>query len=167
MSKIRYEPLQKDAVVFRLAARGGGHLPKNARKPTDSGWLALTDEDKAEAIKSGRPAGLSVWDTEATTPDQAIAIREFDAGKPSNPEKPQEAFYCTVSDVDVAVQQVQTTHADASCIACEVVSDPRSLTPPHDGESGHALIEGLTTAPTKALYKALRTELLAVFRDTP
>lgn len=70
----RFSALSDEAVVFRLAKEGGGHLPAGHVLPKRD-WLEPNKEDKEEAKTTGREPGISVWERDQTTTSQAWAHR--------------------------------------------------------------------------------------------
>jgi hypothetical protein len=172
MSDNRYSQVPPQAVVFRLAAQGGAFLPKSETIPTEIGWLAPTAADKREAEEAKRVAGLSAWDHEQTTAEQAIEIRlraTADSSVLTNDsEEVQVACYCDVADVHRVVNELQQHNPDAS-FSINFVRDPLEFEPPLAGQDGHVLIEGLErpNGVSRALYRELRAKLLRVFRATP
>lgn len=139
----RYSPLNGSARVFRLARRGGGHLPSGHRLPKPE-WLEPNDPDKSAAATSGRTPGISVWDAAYASVEDACWFRNI-------PRSSQEAFGATVQ----AILDVGAGHARAM----GVVVDPETVP---TGEArwqaldesararltmaaeGHSLIEGIS-----------------------
>jgi hypothetical protein len=111
--------------ILRLAIPEGSFLPRGATRPL-AAWLAPTDQDRAEGLRNGRPAGLSAWDDAWTTVAQARAL----SGRST-----AEAFRVLARDV----RAVGRRHA----VDVAVVHDPADDLAPERGWEGHALIEGL------------------------
>ena len=162
----RYQPLPNEQTVFRTVKRGGGFLPPGHKLPKPD-WLEPTKEDQKEAEKAGRSPGLSMWDAEYTTFNQACTWRR-------TPETEQLAFATTVESILL----VGTTHKRN----LGVVADPLDLDAPEhktilaqlrndvlqqqqQSAQGHSLAEGIrkpSGANTRA-HREFRAELASKF----
>lgn len=140
----RFSPLPGASTWFRLANRGSTFLPRDAVLPVDT-WLRPTDSDVREGRARGRPAGLSVWEHERTTVEQAGLL----VGKPS-----AEAFGMSVERCIEVGRRLDRSLA--------VVLDPLDDRAPQPGWSGHSLLEGLEwEGSTKRSRRALREAIVA------
>lgn len=126
-------------------------------------WLEPTRQDIEDAERTGRPAGLSVWDVERTSRLQACRWRQVD---PST----ELAFAAGVA----TIRQIGEAHERA----LDVVADPLDTgqpawanallgVPNDDREAqrrsaeGHSLVEGLRRpeSSSKKQHRDLRDEL--------
>lgn len=160
----RYTPLARDARVFRLARREGGHLPSGQRLPKPE-WLEPTRDDKTAAEASGRVPGLSVWDVAFTSVPDAVWLRDSAVSG-------QEAFVAQVSRLD----EVAAGHGRALDVVTDPldvpVADPRWATleaPRRESIAravrGHSLIEGINrpTCVPKLSHRGFLVDLVGVF----
>jgi|JI10StandDraft_1071094.scaffolds.fasta_scaffold96919_2 hypothetical protein len=120
----RYSSLNPDRFVFRVAEPDSRFLPRGHSRP-DMAILDLSSEDKAEALRSGRRPGLSVWDATQTPLADAQRLTKKWEGL---------AFGARVANLRAVGQAFERP--------LDVVTDPR---PASDGPgaAGHALVEGL------------------------
>jgi hypothetical protein len=139
----RYSPLADGAFIFRLADPGSQFLPMDAELPLPR-WFEPSSGDVAEGEKRGRPPGLSVWDKQYATVEDARQL----LGRPQSA-----AFGMSVAGCKLISQ----THKREIA----VVSDPLDEQAPKLGWEAHALIEGLKRPPgtTRQAHLDLLTEL--------
>lgn len=160
----RYMPLARDARVFRLARREGGHLPSGQRLPKPE-WLEPTRDDKTAAEASGRVPGLSVWDVAFTSYADAVWLRDSTASG-------QEAFVAEVATL-VTIANTHTRSLDVVSDPLDVpFADPRwahlddarrqSLA---NAVNGHALIEGISRPDgvQRSPHRSFLTDLVEAF----
>lgn len=160
----RYAQLSRETRVFRLARRGGGHLPAGQRIPKPE-WLEPTDEDKRAGESSGRRPGLSVWDVAHTSVADALWFRDTTGEE-------QEAFAASVEKVC----EVGRAHAREVAVVSDPVDVPRETSrwtalsaddQAHLGgaAAGHSLIEGISRTPevSKLAHKSFRADLAEAF----
>ena len=147
MSRSLFEPLPDDAFVFRLAETGKLFLPRGALLP-NAEFFHPSSEDEREAEKSGRSPGVSVWDRELTTVENAKRIRFSPGDLPDGVR----AFGLLVKVVRSIGQK--------RAVAVDVVAVPL---PPNNGPGadGHAHIEGLERkkGQPRLVIKGLRADL--------
>lgn len=160
----RYSALGASARIFRLARRGGGHLPVGQRLPKPE-WLNPTSEDVEEGERAGRPPGLSVWDAELTTVANACWFRGC---LPAN----QEAFAADVSSVvKIGASSGRTLSVVADRHPCPAMDarwgdrDERERADLVRAAEGHSLIEGIARPndTTKNAHRAFLVALCEVF----
>lgn len=138
------EPVPRDHVVFRLVVPGGPFMPKGATQPLPDLFLP-THADRAEATRSGRPPGLSVWDHELTTLAQARVLAQRNEAA---------AFGLTAG----VVREL----GERAAIALHVCYDLEESGADQPGSTGHAVIEGLArpAGTPKATFRTLRQRLI-------
>ncbi len=156
MSRVELEKLADDLGVMRVAKHVAPLFkPPDYRNPT---WRAfkLTGEDVAEGTKRGRDPGLSVFDTERATPENAVDIRDFfERRYRQRPLGPASVYATNAVRVREATQR-----ADIAAFH-DPLPDPEDETRQwaREGARGHAVIEGLYESdPDKqesADYKAM------------
>ncbi len=147
MSRSQFDPLPDDAFVFRLAETGKSFLPKGARLP-NAGFFRPSSEDEKEAERTGRPPGVSSWDRELTSVEDAKRIRFL----PKDPPEGVRAFGLLVQTIrDVGLERDNEL---------DVVAVPRPVEQ-GPGAVGHAHIEGLARKPGQARpqIKGIRASL--------
>ena len=147
MSRQRFEPLPVGAFIFRITERGKRFLPPDAKLPLPD-FFRPTSKDEEQGASLDRPAGLSVWDRELCSVENAKKIVFL---PDSHPEEVQ-AFGLTV--------EMTKKIGKANSAPLDVVAFPY---PPEKGPgaAGHAHVEGLARPPgaSKKQYKALRLAL--------
>ncbi len=124
----RYATLNTGATVFRTVVVGGGHLPEGHVLPLGA-WLIPDGADKAEAERTGRLPGISVWDQAITSPTQAWEHRGVSPVAGSHL-----AFSIRVDQLG----NIAATHQREVV----VVADPIDPVPP-EWHDGHSLVEGM------------------------
>lgn len=138
-----FEPLPANALVFRLATRGPGFLPKGALLP-DPLWFRPTSEDVTEAAARDRVPGLSMWERARTTVPQARKLSAKHDG---------EAFASYVGELLKVGEDVN--------ISLAVVRDPLYEEAPAPGWDGHVVLEGVhrPSGESKNDFRRLREGL--------
>jgi hypothetical protein len=161
----RYAPLSTSGGVFRLARVGGGFLPPGHRLPKPE-WLEPDKQDIAEAAKSGRAPGLSVWDTELATHEDACWWRDV-------PPEDYRSFAAPISKLLACGAR----HARSLGVVADPLptDEPRLKVAPVGVQQrlvraaeGHSLIEGIARpegAPKQG-HKLFRAELAELFGPT-
>lgn len=149
----QFEPLPESAFVFRLAETNSMFIPEGARLP-NAELFTPSSKDKEEAKKRGRPPGVSVWDRDLTTVEQARTIRYW----PNEPPDGIRAFSLNVGFVRGVGKQFDRQ--------IDVVADPESQEK-GPGASGHSLIEGLKRPPdqSRKLFKDIWATLAGACKD--
>jgi len=104
----RYFSLSSESSVFRTVQTGGGFLPAGHLFPKPE-WLEPNERDQQDADRTGRVAGLSVWDRAKATVVQACVWRQLE------PEQ-QVAFAASVGSLREAARAYERD--------LDVVSDP-------------------------------------------
>ena len=120
-------------------------LPQDAVRPS-ADWLRPTSADVREGKERGRTPGVSLWDRELASVEQACNL----SGKRGG-----EAFGMTVArSIEIGRQHDREL---------AVVYDPLDEHEPTPGWQGHALLEGLhwPGKAQKRARKALREALVA------
>ncbi|MCP4679614.1 MAG: hypothetical protein GY854_29800 [Deltaproteobacteria bacterium] len=154
MSRQQFEPLPDNALVFRVGQTGKEFFPEGARFPNEK-FFVPSSTDVKEGKKRGRRPGLSAWDRELTTPDQAKTLM-------FNPT-PSKAKLAVFGLITGTIRNI----GQQAGVELDVVADP--LTTRHEpGADGHALIEGLKRPPggDRLLYKGVRDDLVETCRTT-
>lgn len=163
----RYAPLAPTTGVLRLAQRGKDYFPAGVEKPLPK-WLEPTTEDKQEAQRSGRPAGLSVWDVALSTPASACW---FGNRSPAD----QESFVALASVIIATGVANQRTLAVVADPLPHPETDPRwpSLDEVTraglvEAAEGHSLIEGIArpSGVSKTAHAALLDALCGSFHSS-
>lgn len=176
-----------------MARRGGGHLPVGHRLPKPE-WLEPTREDIAEGERSGRPPGLSCWETAYTHLDDALWFRDLPAqpdllpnqplpdlpdppAQPAQPAQPApEAFDITVQDVltvgSAHQRPLAVVHDAHPCPALYTrwhALDEATRSQRVRAAQGHCLIEGLRRPAdlSRPQQKELLCALAARFQPHP
>ncbi|MBN1209976.1 MAG: hypothetical protein JXB05_34310 [Myxococcaceae bacterium] len=135
----RFSPLPDDALIFRLADPGSQFLPADAELPLPR-WFEPSSGDVEEGERRNRPPGLSVWDRDRATVENARQLTQRPQGM---------AFGLKVGFCKSLGQHHQRELA--------VVADPLDARQPEPGWDGHSLVEGLKRPPggTRQAHKDL------------
>jgi hypothetical protein len=154
MTRTRFEPLDREAFVFRLVELGSTFLPMGALLPLPE-WFEPTTDDKDEGVRLGRPAGLSVWDKSLCSVGDAKAIRFY----PGTPPDDVKAFGLRVGEVI----RIGMRHERS----LQVVSDPHPLEF-LNGYEGHCRLEGLErpVGYPRPRHKELKVDLAGACEET-
>jgi|GEM_PF-1563521 len=125
MSLSAVEEVPSTAVVLRIVPTTNIFIPEGAPYPTGEAFNPSTDE-KADAVKTGNPVRVSVWDRSRTTVKQAVGFR----GRTD------------VRAYSLDVAQIEALRDKFQRASLRVVRDPDpALLGP--GADGHCGIEGL------------------------
>ena len=136
MISAAFEALADDVFVFRLAETGKRFLPEGAGFP-NADILEPSSADKAEAVCRGQEPGVSVWDREHSSLEQATRLWFH----PKQPPAGVRGFGAPVRSLrEIARVRERSLF---------VVSDPLPKERGPGGE-GHSLIEGLKRPPGTA-----------------
>lgn len=162
--------LPEAATVFRSAREskgGNGFIAPGMRLPRPS-WLEPGKQDIEDSAsrKPPRPAGLSVWDRERTSPRQEVAIRAFFAAleKRAPDSRVLRVFAAPVGGIVATGAQHKRE--------LQVVRDeiPDCSLP---GADGHALVEGLrwaddaTREASREVHQNFLDDLVMKFQEIP
>ena len=163
----RYEPLPDGAAVFRSVRVAGGFLPSGFRLPKPE-WLEPTNDDVAEAAKSGRAPGLSVWDAALAAHDDACWWRKVDSGEYrsfcADLTKLRQAATGFSRPFDIVADPLPTD--DEPRLAQLGVDERKRL---EIAAGGHSLAEGIKrpAGTPKREHKSFREELARHFSPLP
>lgn len=144
----RYDPLNPEAVVFRLVKRSvKAFYPDPLQDfPTSSAFQPSSD-DKQEAQARNRTPAISTWTTSRTNVREACAIR---GASPAD----FGVLYLTVADITA----IQTT--DGPLLAYADPLEPPDIGASLPGSDGHSAIEGHARASLKKGEKQALLEAL-------
>lgn len=160
----RFEALSDSVRVFRMARVGGGFLPAGHVLPKPE-WLEPDPQDIAEGERTGRPAGVSVWDAAIAKHEDACWIRQVQAAE-------QLSFSAEVGRLKHVASQHQRELAIVADPLPSLSTDPRweTLQEPQRASitstaSGHTLVEGIRrpAGVSKGAHKSFREELAQEF----
>ena len=139
----RFEAVEDEVKVFRLVRRIKDHFPPDIPKPLPRAF-ALTPADYQEGEARQHPPMLSIWDTNRTSIEQAIAIRARLSNSP--PDTTQQALGWNVGTL--------------VGFGLDVVSDPLDPALAGAGAEGHCGIQGLCErTKSKQEVKVLRSKM--------
>lgn len=142
----QFAPLSDEAEVFRLARVGSRFLTRDQILPLPE-WLIPSTGDREEGVRRGRPAGLSVWDRERTSLQQA---KSFLTGEGD------------VRGFVIPIREARTV-AERHSRQLAFVRDSICPRDPREGCDGHSLIEGLERP--HGVLKTANKDLLSSLRD--
>ena len=159
----RYEALNDENVVARNVKMHGGFLPLGHLLPKPE-WLEPTKDDVAAAARSDRPPGLSVWDYELASHQDACWWRDVDPTE-------YKSFRAAVSELrGVAARHDRPLSIVGDPLETEGVPRLEAEDSPTQARLrkaalGHSLVEGIKrpTGASKKDHKNFREELARRF----
>ncbi len=154
--------------MFRTTRPGSGHLPSGHRLPIPE-WIEPTQDDIAEGKKSGRPAGLSVWEYPPANHRDACRHRG------ANPAE-HRSFTVKVAVVrSIAKHFERAVDVVADPVEFDSANDHHQQVPEAERETfcqtlgAHSLIEGIRRpdGASKSIHRTFRARLADAFEELP